>query len=71
LVQNFFLFQTSNKEESKKTVRNIIKISVKIGMLQRGEKFNDDEKYGLIQIQRKLRTVAMTLVSFYQVNLGE
>ena len=40
-------------------------------MLQRGEKFNDDEKYGLIQIQRKLRTVAMTLVSFYQVNLGE
>jgi len=71
LLDNLYLLLkvfTSNKEESKKTVRNIIKISVKIGMLQRGEKFNDDEKYGLIQIQRKLRTVAMTLVSFYQVD---
>ena len=50
-------------------MRNIIKISVKIGMLQRGDKFNDDEKYGLIMIQKKLRTVAMTLISFYQVKI--
>ena len=61
------MFQTGNKDESKKTVRNIIKISVKIGMLQRGEKFSDPEKDGLVQIQRKLRMVAMTLVSFFQV----
>jgi len=71
LLDNLYLLLkvfTSNKEESKKTVRNIIKISVKIGMLQRGDKFNDDEKYGLIMIQKKLRTVAMTLISFYQVD---
>lgn len=71
LLDNLYLLLkvfTGNKDESKKTVRNIIKISVKIGMLQRGEKFSDEEKTGLIQIQRKLRTVAMTLVSFYQVD---
>ena len=31
-------FQTKNKKESEKTTRNIIKISIKLGMLQRGEK---------------------------------
>ena len=64
------IFQTGNKEECKKTVRNIIKISIKIGMLQRGEKFSDPEKDELVQIQRKLRMVAMTLVSFFQVQIN-
>ncbi|XP_023346638.1 tumor necrosis factor alpha-induced protein 8-like protein isoform X2 [Eurytemora carolleeae] len=71
LLDNLYLLlktYTGNKDESKKTVRNIIKISVKIGMLQRGEKFSDPEKDGLVQIQRKLRMVAMTLVSFFQVD---
>jgi len=71
LLDNLYLLLkvfTCNKEESKKTVRNIIKISVKIGMLQRGDKFNDEERGGLLQIQRKLRTVAMTLISFFQVD---
>jgi len=71
LLDNLYLLLkvfTGNKDESKKTVRNIIKISIKIGLLQRGDKFSDDEKVGLIHIQRKLRTVAMTLVSFYQVD---
>ena len=37
-------------------------------MLQRGEKFNADEKTSLFQIQKSLRTIAMTLISFYQVD---
>jgi len=41
---------TKNKDESKKVVKNIIKISVKIGMLQRGEKFTNEEKDNLIKI---------------------
>ena len=61
------MFQTNNKDESKKTVRNIIKISVKVGMLQRGEKFSLEERESLVKIQKTLRTIAMTLVSFYQV----
>ena len=37
-------------------------------MLQRGEKFSLEEKDSLIQIQKNLRAVAMTLISFYQVD---
>ena len=37
-------------------------------MLQRGDKFSTEEKDSLIHIQKNLRTVAMTLISFYQVD---
>eukprot|EP00092_Neocalanus_flemingeri_P002964 GFUD01003170.1.p1 GENE.GFUD01003170.1~~GFUD01003170.1.p1 ORF type:complete len:205 (-),score=73.00 GFUD01003170.1:408-1022(-) len=59
---------TKNKKDSEKTTRNIIKIAIKIGMLQRGDKFSREEKANLVQIQKNLRTVAMTLISFYQVD---
>eukprot|EP00092_Neocalanus_flemingeri_P084448 GFUD01106096.1.p1 GENE.GFUD01106096.1~~GFUD01106096.1.p1 ORF type:complete len:190 (-),score=67.17 GFUD01106096.1:389-958(-) len=59
---------TKNKKDSEKTTRNIIKIAIKIGMLQRGDKFSREEKTNLVQIQKNLRTVAMTLISFYQVD---
>jgi len=71
LLDNLYLLLynfSKNKKESEKTTKNIIKISVKIGMLQRGEKFSSEEKNGLIQVQKTLRTVAMTLISFYQVD---
>jgi len=71
LLDNLYLLLyvfTKNKKESEKTTRNIIKIAIKIGMLQRGDKFSNDEKGGLLQIQKNLRTVTMTLISFYQVD---
>ena len=37
-------------------------------MLQRGEKFSPEERSSLFKIQKTLRTVAMTLISFYQVD---
>ena len=37
-------------------------------MLQRGEKFSNEEKISLFQIQKSLKTIAMTLISFYQVD---
>ena len=62
------IFQTKNKKESEKTTRNIIKISIKLGMLLRGDKFTTEEKQKLVKIQKNLRTVAMTLISFYEVD---
>ena len=64
---NCHVLQTKSKKDSEKTTRNIIKMSVKIGMLQRGDKFSKEEREGLMRIQKTLRTVAMTLISFYQV----
>ena len=37
-------------------------------MLLRGEKLNSEEKQNLMKIQKNLRTVAMTLISFYEVD---
>ena len=37
-------------------------------MLLRGEKFSSEEKQNLLKIQKNLRTVAMTLISFYEVD---
>ncbi|XP_040565682.1 tumor necrosis factor alpha-induced protein 8-like protein isoform X2 [Lepeophtheirus salmonis] len=59
---------TKNKKEAEKVVRNIIKISVKIGMLERSEKFNTDEQAKLTRIRLNLRTIMMTIISFYQVD---
>jgi len=71
LLDNLYLLLfvfTKSKKESEKTTRNIIKIAIKLGMLLRGEKFSPDERLSMIQIQKNLRTVAMTLISFYQVD---
>ena len=46
----------------------MIKISVKIGMLERGGKFNSEEKGSLRQIQVNLQTVVKTLITFYEVD---
>ena len=60
--------QTSNKKESEKTTQNIIKISVKIGLLLRGDKFSKEERELMVKIQKTLHTVAMTMVSFFEVD---
>ena len=49
-------------------MKNIIKLSVKVGMLERSDKFSAAERSDLVQIQKTLRTVAKTLISFYQVS---
>ena len=64
------LHQSKNKKDAEKIVKNTIKISVKVGMLERsGDKyFSAKDRESLVKIQRNLRTVAMTLISFYQVD---
>ena len=37
-------------------------------MLLRGEKFSSEEKDNLMKIQKNLRTIAMTLISFFEVD---
>jgi len=71
LLDNLFLVikaYTNSKDEAKKTVKNLIKIAVKIGMLQKGDKFNNEELDTLREIRKNLRTIAMTMISFYQVD---
>lgn len=37
------IFQTGNKKEAERLVKNIIKIVIKIGILHRNNQFNADE----------------------------
>ena len=67
VLYNYSILQTSNKKESERTTQNIIKISVKIGLLLRGDKFSVEERGTMVKIQRSLHTIAMTLVSFFEV----
>ena len=64
----FNSFQTNDKKASEQTITNVIKITVKIGMLFRGEKFSADEKKDLREIQKSLRSTSMTLISFYETD---
>ena len=58
-IATFSILRTNKRNQKNK---------IKIGMLQRGEKFSNEEKVSLFQIQKSLRTIAMTLISFYQVD---
>ena len=62
------ILQTDNKKESEKTTQNIIKITIKLGVLLRGDKFSGDEKESLLKIQRNLNTICKTLISFFEVD---
>lgn len=43
IFHNVMHFQTGNKKEAEKIVKNIIKIVIKIGILHRNNQFNADE----------------------------
>ena len=62
------ILQTDNKKESEKTTQNIIKITIKLGVLLRGDKFSSEEKESLLKIQRNLNTICKTLISFFEVD---
>eukprot|EP00092_Neocalanus_flemingeri_P000461 GFUD01000490.1.p1 GENE.GFUD01000490.1~~GFUD01000490.1.p1 ORF type:complete len:193 (-),score=46.73 GFUD01000490.1:228-806(-) len=71
LIDDVFLLlhaHTRDKRDPEKTTKNLIKISVKIGMLQRGGKFSLEEKDSLLLVQVNLKTVVKTLITFYQVD---
>ena len=60
--------QTGNKKESEKLMKNIIKVMIKLGVLQRNEQFTAEELKLVNKLQQKTKTVAMTIVSFCEVD---
>lgn len=59
---------TKNKKDSEKTTKNIIKIAVKLALLLHGDKLSNEEKEKLMKIRSNIRTIAMTLISFFEVD---
>ena len=67
------LYTILNKEmkdskKANKVIKNIIKITVKIGLLYKNNQFNDEELALAIKFRTKLRHAALTVISFFEVD---
>ena len=57
-----------DKKTAEKAIKHLIKTVIKIGILYRNDQFNAEEKQLAEDFKKKFRTVAMTLISFYEVD---
>ncbi|MBN3317158.1 TP8L1 protein, partial [Atractosteus spatula] len=58
---------TRNRKEAQKIIKNLIKMLVKLGVLYRNNQFNSEELALVESFRKKVHTLAMTAVSFYQI----
>ncbi|XP_028326211.1 tumor necrosis factor, alpha-induced protein 8-like protein 2 B [Gouania willdenowi] len=59
---------TGSKSEAQKVIKDLIKITVKIGVLFRNNRFTTEELRLAQDFKKKLHTGAMTAISFYEVD---
>lgn len=59
---------THNKKEAEKIIKNLIKTVIKLAILYRNNQFNQDELALMEKFKKKVHQLAMTVVSFYQVD---
>lgn len=59
---------THNRKEAQKVIKNLIKIVVKLGVLYRNKQFGMEELVLMDRFRKKVHTLAMTAVSFYQID---
>lgn len=62
-----FYFQSENKKESEKLIKNIIKVVIKIGVLYRNGQFGDKEMQEGERLHKRLHAAAMAVMSFHEV----
>ncbi|XP_072038096.1 tumor necrosis factor alpha-induced protein 8-like protein isoform X2 [Amphiura filiformis] len=59
---------TKSKQKAEKLISNIIKMTIKVGLLYRNNKFSPDELKLADRFQKKFHTMIMTFTSFYSVD---
>ena len=59
---------SGSKKTAEKLMKDLIKTVIKIGILYRNEQFNTEELELAERFKKKFRTVAMTVISFYEVD---
>ncbi|KAM4809560.1 tumor necrosis factor alpha-induced protein 8 isoform 1-T1 [Rhinophrynus dorsalis] len=58
---------TKSKKEAEKIIKNLIKTVIKLAVLYRNNQFNQEEIALMEKFKRKVHQLAMTVVSFHQV----
>lgn len=59
-----------DKKQPEKVLKNIVKLSIKVGLLQRNQQLNVTDDAKLAEIRTALRAVAMSVVSFYELEFS-
>lgn len=57
----------SNKKDAEKMLKYLIKIVIKVGILYRNDQFNADELAMAESFKKKFHSLAMTVISFHEV----
>ena len=71
ILDNLFRIARSysgSKHVAEKLIKNMIKIVIKIGILQKNEQFNNEEQMFIANFRKKFRHTCMTIMSFYEVD---
>lgn len=59
-----------DKKQPEKVLKNIVKLSIKIGLLQRNNKFDDNDNKKISEIRTNLKSTAMSVVSFHELDFS-
>jgi len=70
LLYQLIKSHTHEKKVAEKFVKNIIKLSIKIGVLAQNGQFSKEEIQGATKFAEKIRTIAMTITSFIEVDFS-
>lgn len=62
--------QLGNKKEAEKLVKNIIKIVIKMAILQKNDVFNDEESRLSTTFYQKFLKLQMSIISFFEVDFS-
>ena len=61
---------TKSKKDAEKLMKNIIKMTIKIGLLYRNNRFTKEDLQLAENFRKKFRTTIMTFTSFYSVDFS-
>ena len=67
-LHNILRDELGDNKKADKVIKNMIKITVKIGLLYKNKQFNAEELALGAKFRSKLRKAALTVISFYEVD---
>ncbi|XP_033230059.1 tumor necrosis factor alpha-induced protein 8-like protein isoform X2 [Belonocnema kinseyi] len=57
-----------DKKQPEKVLKNIVKLSIKIGLLHRNQQLGPADEEKIVEIRKSLRATAMAVISFYELD---
>lgn len=68
ILHSILKVELGDSKKADKVIKNIIKMTIKIGLLYKNDQFNQEEIAIGTKFRTKLRQAALTVISFYEVD---